>query len=54
MNIYKSANDKIVLTGIKAELEGKKNLSVSQFIEVCNCIYACHLSFKLLQINNIN
>ena len=51
VKIYKSANDRIVLTGIKAELGGKKKiLSVSQFIEACNCIYACHLSFKLLQI----
>ena len=25
VSIYKSANDKIVQTGIKAELEGKKN-----------------------------
>ena len=54
MNIYKSANDRIMLTGIKAELAGKKKLSVSQFIEACNCIYACHLNFKLLQINKNN
>ena len=52
MSIYKSANDKIVQTGIKAELEGKKRfrVSVSSSWHVI-CIYACHLSFELLQIN---
>ena len=52
MSIYKSANDKIVQTGIKAELEGKKDFecqSISSWHVIC--IYACHLNFKLLQIN---
>ena len=41
MSIYKSAYDKIVQTGIKAELEGKKKiLSVSQFVMACN-LYLC-------------
>ena len=57
MSIYKSANDKIVQTGIKAELERKKRffyfiylVSVISSWHVI-CIYACHLNFKLLQIN---
>ena len=53
MKIFKSANDRIVLTGIKAELGGKKTFwaSVSSSRQACICIYACHLNFKLLQIN---
>ena len=51
MKIYKRANDRIVLTGIKAELGGKKNISVSQFVEACNFTHACYLNFRLLQIN---
>ena len=51
MSIYKSVNDKIVQTGIKAVLEGKKILSFSQFVMHVICSYACHLNFKLLQIN---
>ena len=41
VSIYKSANDKIVQTGIEAKLEGKKKiLSVSHLVMACD-LYLC-------------